>query len=139
MKKIETLEQLHAEQQRLRAVAKQMEAELSDDFNYFSKHIQPFLSIFDKVKGGAVPMVWNVVSSVVPFIIRRFKKSKEEKRAESEVYSSDNASTGWSAFAATAFKVFAESELSKVIMSRVASAIASRMNADDSKDNEKES
>ena len=78
MKKIETLEQLKAEKQRLNIAARQMENELQEDFKYFSSRIQPLLSIFDgsSSSGQTSSLLLKGVAAVVPLLLSQRKSDK---------------------------------------------------------------
>lgn len=84
MKKIETLEDLKTERKRLNIIARQIEDEIQEDFQYFSNRIQPFLSIFDgsSSSGKITSLLFKGATAIIPFLLSR-KKAPATKSATS--------------------------------------------------------
>ncbi len=106
MKKIETLEELVAERKRLNVVAKRMEDDLQEDFQYFSNHIQPFLSIFDgsKSSGKMSSLLLKGATTIVPLLL----SSRKAKAAAPMV-------SPWMALGTTALGLLAGGQASGLI------------------------
>lgn len=69
MRKVENVEQLQAEKARLNIAARQIEDGLQEDFSYFSRHLQPILSIFDRKPGKTSSLLWTGVTTIVPLLL----------------------------------------------------------------------
>lgn len=75
MKKIETLEDLVAERNRLNLVAKQMEDRIQEDFQYFSNRIQPIFSIFDGSSSSSKmsSLLLKGATTILPLLLSKRK------------------------------------------------------------------
>lgn len=108
MKKIETLEDLRAERERLTIAAKQMEDGLQEDFQYFSNRIQPLLSIFDgsSSSGKLSSLLLKGAATVVPLLLSRRKSTTGIPIA---------ASSPWMALGTTALGLLAGGQASGLL------------------------
>lgn len=106
MKKIETLEELRAERERLNGVARQMENKLQGDFSYFSNHIQSFFSIFSNSNPLKITsqLLLKSALTTIPFLLSK-RKAKSKATPPSP----------WAALGTTALSLLASGQIGDLL------------------------